>query len=146
VLVLIAVAALIGVSLVLVQGHRATLASQLLHQAIAERDLEGLEELLSMGADIEALDAGGFTPLNTAVTSDSIEVADLLLQHGADLASPIGKTELPCLHWVTQKGSTAMMRLLLKSSADADAFSAKYGTPLFLALHGERKLSLLLDY
>jgi ankyrin repeat protein len=43
---------------------------------------EIVELLITNGADVNAKDADGFTPLDTAINSQHTEIADLLRKHG----------------------------------------------------------------
>ena len=55
-----------------------------LHSAVAAGDLEAAEALLEAGADPDAVQQGGYTPLLAAAHSDDPKMAALLLRHGAD--------------------------------------------------------------
>jgi ankyrin repeat protein len=57
-----------------------------LHSAVAARDHEAAEALLEAGADPDAVQQGGFTPLLAAAHHDDPEMVALLLRHGADRA------------------------------------------------------------
>ena len=58
-----------------------------LHMAARRGNVEVSEVLLDCGADIEARDSLGETPLRRAVNCGKIGVAELLLTRGADLHS-----------------------------------------------------------
>lgn len=59
--------------------------NQPLHAALAlSRNLETIKLLLDHGADSDAAQAGGFTPLFSAATANRRDLAELLLAHGAD--------------------------------------------------------------
>ena len=53
----------------------------LLHAVMNSRK-EIVELLITNGADVNAKDADGFTPLDTAINSQHTEIADLLRKHG----------------------------------------------------------------
>lgn len=59
-----------------------------LHQAVAHRDAQQAwdlaRRLLQAGALVDALQAGGFTPLHQAASRGRLEIVELLLEHGAD--------------------------------------------------------------
>jgi ankyrin repeat protein len=52
--------------------------------AAAAHDHETMRLLLDAGADPDAQQKGGFTPLHEAAHTDDVEMARLLLEHGAD--------------------------------------------------------------
>jgi ankyrin repeat protein len=52
--------------------------------AAAAHDHETMRLLLEAGADPDAQQKGGFTPLHEAAHSDDVEMARLLLEHEAD--------------------------------------------------------------
>lgn len=47
-------------------------------------DLEGVKQALASGADLNAGDDVGYTPLNVAIQQKQVEVVKLLLESGAD--------------------------------------------------------------
>lgn len=55
-----------------------------LHMAARRGNVEVIGALLDLGADIEARDSAGDTPLRRAVNCNKVEAAKLLLQRGAD--------------------------------------------------------------
>ncbi len=56
----------------------------LVHSAATVRDRQTLKLLLERGADPNARQQLGFTPLHSAASHGDIETAKLLMQHGAD--------------------------------------------------------------
>jgi len=60
----------------------------LLHAVMNSRK-EIVELLITNGADVNAKDADGFTPLDTAINSQHTETADLLRKHGAKTAEEL---------------------------------------------------------
>ena len=59
-------------------------ANQPLHAALAlSRNSESIQLLLAAGADPNAPQAGGFTPIFSAATANRRDLAELLLAHGA---------------------------------------------------------------
>ncbi len=55
-----------------------------LHGAVAGESLKSVRQLLEAGADINAQQHGGYTPLMGAAGSGMIDLIRLLLKHGAD--------------------------------------------------------------
>jgi ankyrin repeat protein len=67
---------------------------QALHAAVAARSVETVKLLIDRGADVNARQQVGYTPLMGAAGSGRDELVDLLLRHGADASavSEDGKT------------------------------------------------------
>ena len=67
-----------------------------LHNAVGDGDLATCRALIKHGADVNAKDNYGYTPLHRA----NLEMCELLIQHGADVNAnnKWGKTPL---HWPT---------------------------------------------
>ncbi len=59
-----------------------------LHLAVAKKQPGSLATLLALGADAEAEDAAGMTPLDQAAVSGEIEMAQLLIDNGARVRLP----------------------------------------------------------
>jgi truncated hemoglobin YjbI len=79
-----------------------------LHMAARRGNVEVAEALLDCGAEIEARDSLGETPLRRSVNCGKTEVARLLLSRGADIHSKGSKGLTP----VSAARSAAMIRLL----------------------------------
>jgi truncated hemoglobin YjbI len=82
-----------------------------LHMCARRGSAEIAEALLDCGANVDARDSLGDTPLRRAVNCDRVQVAALLIARGADLHS-IGNKRLTPL----QAARTAEMRQLLESN------------------------------
>jgi ankyrin repeat protein len=67
---------------------------QALHAAVASRNAEAVALLLDRGADPNARQQVGYTPLMGAANAGREDLVDLLLRHGADrtLVNDEGKT------------------------------------------------------
>ncbi|KAK7012795.1 ankyrin repeat-containing domain protein [Favolaschia claudopus] len=76
------------------------------------------------------------TPLHAAATAGNLEIADLLLDAGADITATWGSDEYQPLHLAVEKNRIEMMTLLLDYGAPIDS-SYGYGgldmTPLHYA-------------
>ena len=79
-----------------------------LHMAARRGNVEIAEALLQCGADLEARDSLGETPLRRAVNCNKTEVAALFLKWGADVHSRGSKNLTPVL----AARSSAMKQLL----------------------------------
>ncbi len=89
-----------------------------LHKAIRSNQLEVVKWLLSVGAELEAVDNFRETPLHHAVKPRiSKEITSLLLGSGADVAARNKNGETP-LHHATFFDRIDQMALLLEAGAD----------------------------
>ena len=83
----------------------------------AEHDMEGMvETLLAAGADMEAKNKQGRTPLIHAIIASSHDSFDTLLRSGAriDHTDAMG---MSALHWAARSGQVAVIRTLLEKGA-----------------------------
>ena len=76
------------------------------------------ELLLAHGADIQARNAGGFTPLHAAAYSGSTSVASLLLAKGAVLEDTSNKAHASPLMVAADEGRAEVAELFIVRGAD----------------------------
>ncbi|MBU9766950.1 ankyrin repeat domain-containing protein [Mycobacterium sp. TNTM28] len=97
-----------------------------------EYKVSNVSRLLAEGADVNAADAQGFTPLLFAAASDSVDVVRLLLDAGADIEAANDKGETPLYKAVrnTTRGAVPITQLLLKRGANPNAQLANGSSPL----------------
>ena len=118
---LIGLGLLSGVGVVLAwrwrQRQAAQRAGQVLLQATEAGDIVQMAALLAKGAEVNARNAHGWTPLHVAAAGGDPGVVALLLQHGADVhaQSYIGTTPLD--NATTRGGRKAVIDLLLAHGA-----------------------------
>jgi ankyrin repeat protein len=107
-----------------------------LHLAAARTSGANIARLLaSRGAHLDARDARGRTPLITAVLSNNLEVAEVLLSAGADLEGTDGKLGDSPLAWAACWGRSATAKFLLLKGAQINRRSGPNGdTPLHRAV------------
>ncbi len=111
-----------------------------LHAACGEGNLDTVQSLLDLGANVNERNASYLTPLDMASIAGRPEVALLLVQYGADVNSR-DKTGRTALHNAVQNGQLDIARLLLDHGADVNARQQDHGTPLHLAsLNGHREI------
>jgi len=88
------------------------------------RDVTVVSALLSAGANVDAVDHAQYTALCHAVKSDSLSIAEYLLQQGANpdgcciVTATVPFVSTTPLYMATSIGSTAMVVLLLKWGAN----------------------------
>ena len=115
-------------------------------------DIPRLRLLLEFGADIEAKDAGGHTPLYRVADSRSDEkkgqtAIALLIGQGANVNQVTGVGGITPLHMSARRGTTGIAEALLNAGADIEARDKKGETPLRRAVNcgQERMVCLLLS-
>jgi ankyrin repeat protein len=107
--------------------------------AINENDLATQKEILKLlitsGAHINAKNKDGSTPLETAIFNAKVDLAILLLEHGAktnEISSPYaGET---ALYYAIQTDSAALVELMIKKGAQVNVVNKSGLSPLTLAI------------
>ncbi|TMW60570.1 hypothetical protein Poli38472_000612 [Pythium oligandrum] len=100
----------------------------------SQESLEGVTELLDLGADITRVAwSNGFTALEFAVETRNVELAKLLLSRGADPNHPTIDDDTS-LHLAAAEGSIAVLELLVKSGGDVNRQNRCGQTPGMLLL------------
>ena len=116
------------------------LAFEPLHQAARDGSPRVAEALLHAGFDANAKatypywdDNAATTPLIVAATYESMEVAALLIEHGARVHARDGDGSTP-LHQAARHESSEVAALLIEHGAQVDARNDDGWTPLHVAL------------
>ena len=91
-----------------------------LFQAIQEASPARIEALLSEGADVNARDNNGLTPLMVVAFLGRVDIVRLLLQKGADVNARDLQGE-GALIKASAAGREKIVRLLLEKGADVNA-------------------------
>ena len=94
-----------------------------------------VQRALDAGADVNAKDEYGYTPLHQMATMHrgNEEICRLLLERGADPNARDDNGRTP-LHWACLYNHTAIVRLLIEHGADAGARDDQGETPFDVAL------------
>jgi ankyrin repeat protein len=90
-----------------------------LHIVTQRRDLTWMSYLIGKGANVNARDGRGVTPLQLASNLGFVEGIDLLVGAHARVDEPNDAGETPLMSAVHRR-DIAMMRILLKAGADPD--------------------------
>ncbi|MHC4644707.1 MAG: ankyrin repeat domain-containing protein [Planctomycetota bacterium] len=100
-----------------------------LHWATIRGHMDVMEVLIENGADIEARDRWGATPLLKAT---DLAVVKLLLRHGADFRVT-NHRGYSVLHHAAYEGNMELAKLWIELGVDLEQLYAKGGTPLLCA-------------
>lgn len=120
-----------------------------LHISCHNGDIELSRRLLDMGADIEARERSGYTPLSVVVNDNpdmAIQNITLLLERGADTEARDAYGCTP-LVLAVQRNRPEMVKVLLDMGADINARHKAGRTPLLIAIvsSGNDIFELLLE-
>jgi ankyrin repeat protein len=91
-----------------------------------------MELMLDAGANIDAADSKGLTPLHKACVSGKQPAAQLLVDCGASLEAACSRG-YTALHHASQQGHLEVVQLLLDARASFTAVTSAGRTPLYLA-------------
>jgi len=103
-----------------------------LADASGRGDMKAVRALVQQGVDVNARGVDGSSPLHHAVSSDHLDVADLLLKAGADVSATDRYGVTP-LSLAALNGSAPMIRRLLGAGADPNAADPTGQTALMTA-------------
>jgi ankyrin repeat protein len=112
--------------------------------ASASGNLDAVKNAVNNGADVNAKDEEGVTPLMQA---KSAEIAQLLISNGANVNAKDNDGWTP-LHWTCHKGYSEIAQLLINNGADINAKDNDGHTPLISACMYEHPqiAKLLIQY
>ena len=123
----LALAALLGAApAALAQQRSADTSASALHWAAYNNDLGAAQRLLAEGADPNAMNRFGVTPLHEAATVGNPEMLKALLEAGGDANAAFGEGET-VLMTAARAGNAESVRLLLAHGADVDAYEHWHG-------------------
>lgn len=120
---------------------RCAMRGTLLHSAAAAGCPQFVTLLLEFGANPNAVDGGGHTPLYSACNAtegredERAEVVRLLAESGADVNANHGVKRCAPLHMAARRGSVSVANVLLEYGADIEARDSDGDTPLRRAIN-----------
>lgn len=96
--------------------------------------------------ELNFIDFYGYTPLDTAIYTKSIDLVKLLVEKDANVNSISGNNYRP-LHTATESGTFEIVKLLIENGADVNVFTKNNNTPLILAARSNdtEMVTLLLE-
>jgi Ankyrin repeats (many copies)/Ankyrin repeats (3 copies) len=101
-------------------------------------DIGTVKRLLKSGADINAKNKYGYTPLYRATSKGHIKIAKILLSKRADINAKADRG-YTSLHIATFNGHTEMVKTSLAEGADSHAKAKNGATALTIAVHKKDK-------
>src|SRR5215467_3108124 len=114
----------------------ATPAPADLSEAAKANDIARVRELLNAGGDPNFRDHLGATPLHDAAWNGYKEIAELLLDHRADVNARHIEAGSTPLHYAIIKDHAGIVAVLLAHGAEVKATYRSGATPLHLAAGG----------
>lgn len=94
----------------------------MLHDAAGENDLEAVRRMLALGFDVNTMT--GRTPLHEAALHGHMEMAKLLIEHGADTTIRDPSFHAPPIGWAEYNGKDEMVGFLKACPLDIFAATA----------------------
>jgi ankyrin repeat protein len=104
-----------------------------LADAAMRGDKDGVRSLLKQKVDVNVPQGDGATALHWAAFQDDVEMAQLLLQAGANVKAATREGAITPLFMACTNGSAAMVERLLKAGADANSTKSNGTTALMIA-------------
>lgn len=84
----------------------------LLHKAIVTEEIEVISQLISQGADVNAQDSAGNTPLHSTVRSENLDILRLLLKvEDIKINTPDADDGNTPLHLAAQTNNVEILKL-----------------------------------
>lgn len=117
----------------LVHARQPSTGSTPLFIACMWGDTKTAQLLIDYGADVNARNFRGETPLHAAAWEGKIDAMRLLIREGAYLEMPSTPDRKTALHEAVYKGNMETIRLLLENGAFINSEDADGQTPLHLA-------------
>ena len=101
--------------------------------AVQASEREKARSLLKDGADVNAAQGDGMTPLHWSALSNDVETAEMLLYAGANVKAATRLGAYTPLILASRSGHAAIVKTLLNAGADVNQATGTGATPLMLA-------------
>jgi ankyrin repeat protein len=101
--------------------------------AAMRKDAQAVKALLRDGADVNAAQGDGMTPLHWAASNGDAELVRVLLYAGANVRATTRLGAYTPLHLASQTGAPAVIEALINAGASVNAPTSTGATPLMLA-------------
>eukprot|EP01133_Synstelium_polycarpum_P007968 gene7968-9362_t len=106
----------------------------LLHESILDNDYNKAKALIESGNHkLDQGDFGGLQPLHFCARMGNVQMAELLISHGACVNAENNYGSTP-IHEAVRRGETAMVAYLISKGADLTIGDIDANTPLHLAV------------
>ena len=106
-----------------------TYASDELHKAANQGDIERVKAILSTKVDVDARDSFGGTALHAAMFQDNMEIVKLLIDYGFDVNAKGTSNGYTPLHDSVWAGNLPAAKLLIENGADPSIQNNEGQTP-----------------
>ncbi len=116
-----------------VEGRRRTIADAPVADAVMRGDTAGVRAMLRAGADVNAAQGDGMTPLHWAAMKGQAEIASILLYAGGSHAATTRLGGYTPLHLAARAGSAPIVDALVAAGASVTATTSSGATALMLA-------------
>ena len=100
-----------------------------LFDVVKQNDAIAVKEFIKKGADVNARDEEGLTPLMTASSKNYKNLAEILISEGADVSTR-DTQGFTALIWAASENRKEIAELLISNGADVNAKDDMGGTPL----------------
>lgn len=116
------------------------------HLLVQRQKLDSLKAVLARGVDVNTRDAQGATPIHTALQYHALPAAQVLIDHGADVAEVVSRRKgITLLHKLVMRDRPAAVQLLLENGAEVNARDKQRRTALHMAaVYGRGAIAALL--
>lgn len=136
-------------ALILILATSLTSCISMIHRSVDRGDLAGVRNEVTSGVSTEAVDYRDKTPLLLAAEQGQLEIAEYLLEAGADVdaTTSVGSGEVTPLRYAIAREDYLMVDLFVQNGADVNRANAQGWTPIMTAARvGNREImELLID-